>query len=741
MGIQNSESIQKKSLEKPTKGSSTSDTQLQDVPDNVRSERNHNVSQKTDTCIDESMDNVSPKTSCSLETPCNISAEAQIDTDTQEIVDSKHYSSCSNLKLTKQSKDSEAEDNIEGKRLKSCINKPRVTSVVSVKNRLGIISLRKKFEIHRDKSAINDCHRLPEKHFNRFSGRNRQNIHGRSFQEEDVASKFCEMAEKPTDIKSRLGNNRQEKSHKSTEVKDQFNTNVKMKSLGIPGATVKDRLGIGNNAKCSTLYANKNQCNSNFNPKIKHRLGPLKNNFKSTSNKGGFYKTPYGNEDSKCLNLNAEDEIDDNGESVVHGPIRSHIVAVKAPLKGLTRRKHPILPEKMGKGTLSDRDDKITDDNKLSSKVIVTPRPLKPLQPIQKRATQSLLLRAVAEANRSVVKQKNPEPLLMDKKPALKNLKNHMAWEIGQNLSVHLNSSKRFVMEKIQVELTTEESSDNKSDSYVPQGLPEEHMGVVMSLFQRTDDNQKFLVTLNGYNSNVLKDRSLCDEDERLEMEVNEDDEIALSSVQADSRVQEQQQSSDTLDMLNDRNEVCINDDALRYEENIENCNTENVDVDDEDVPTKKRKLSPIVYNRSRSQSPSDSKSISNRHLTDAKHLDPSLSIDTVIPALNDKSREKCRYWPNCTLGNKCAYYHPAVPCSLFPACKFGEKCVYKHPKCKFGLSCTKLGCIFSHPAQQCKYHPFCTKPACPFSHPPVQPPTHSGPSGQRTKFTWRRRG
>lgn len=41
-----------------------------------------------------------------------------------------------------------------------------------------------------------------------------------------------------------------------------------------------------------------------------------------------------------------------------------------------------------------------------------------------------------------------------------------------------------------------------------------------MSLFQRSNDSQKFLVTLNGYNNNVSKEKGVSDEDERLEMEV-----------------------------------------------------------------------------------------------------------------------------------------------------------------------------------------------------------------------------
>lgn len=176
-------------------------------------------------------------------------------------------------------------------------------------------------------------------------------------------------------------------------------------------------------------------------------------------------------------------------------------------------------------------------------------------------------------------------------------------------------------------------------------------------------------------------------------------------------------------------------------DENNENCNTENVDKTDE-APRKRRKLSPIIYNRSHTPSPTRSKSntlLSSTlptKLTDKKPL-----AEGTVPALLDKSRENCRYWPNCTLGNKCAYLHPPVMCSAFPACKFGDKCAYRHPKCKFGLSCTKLGCVFSHPAQQCKYHPFCTKPACPYSHPATShaPALTVETTSQRAKFTWRR--
>lgn len=123
-------------------------------------------------------------------------------------------------------------------------------------------------------------------------------------------------------------------------------------------------------------------------------------------------------------------------------------------------------------------------------------------------------------------------------------------------------------------------------------------------------------------------------------------------------------------------------------EENNENCNTENVDKTDE-VPRRRRKLSPIIYNRSHSPSSVQVKSNASLAPTLAAkrmhqnlfyarlrrkvyHYNPLLPflvpdkkplVENTVLTVLDKSREKCRYWPNCTLGNKCAYLHPPVMC------------------------------------------------------------------------------
>lgn len=67
-----------------------------------------------------------------------------------------------------------------------------------------------------------------------------------------------------------------------------------------------------------------------------------------------------------------------------------------------------------------------------------------------------------------------------------------------------------------------------------------------------------------------------------------------------------------------------------------------------------------------------------------------------------DKSNvERCKFWPYCTAGDECSFYHPTKPCRTFPNCRFGSNCLYIHPPCKFLPFCTRSDCPFAHPAKQ----------------------------------------
>ncbi|KAJ8966860.1 hypothetical protein NQ314_003254 [Rhamnusium bicolor] len=115
--------------------------------------------------------------------------------------------------------------------------------------------------------------------------------------------------------------------------------------------------------------------------------------------------------------------------------------------------------------------------------------------------------------------------------------------------------------------------------------------------------------------------------------------------------------------------------------------------------------------------------------------------LPIVHPPLSIKNKERCKYWPSCRQGDKCEFVHPCSNCEMFPHCKFGDKCLYLHPTCKFGSSCTKRECPYSHTLttksvvsrvtssgvpvkhivaalQTCKFFPNCTNTSCSFYHP-----------------------
>ncbi|KAG7506278.1 zinc finger CCCH domain-containing protein 14 isoform X1 [Solea senegalensis] len=107
------------------------------------------------------------------------------------------------------------------------------------------------------------------------------------------------------------------------------------------------------------------------------------------------------------------------------------------------------------------------------------------------------------------------------------------------------------------------------------------------------------------------------------------------------------------------------------------------------------------------------------------------------VPLKKQKVTERCKFWPVCKSGDECLYHHPTTKCKTFPNCRFGDKCLFIHPSCKYDARCTKPDCPFTHvsrrstvapppkPAVQpaetasvCRFFPECKKMDCPFYHP-----------------------
>lgn len=277
------------------------------------------------------------------------------------------------------SKDAEADES-EGKKLKSCVNKPRITSVVSVKTRLGLA--RNKFEVQRNErerveAGRNEAdRRQADKRADRRLYEPRRDSRGR----DDKRSR------------SREEKNRLVVDKRPKEDRDREKDRERERRTDRVERTIKDRLG---QMKPGGKFKDKPDEPRN----VRSRLGPVKSKFIALGRLGVKVR-----EDDK-----QEDDDDDEEEEVV-GPVRSRIIAVN----NVDKPEHKDHDKDGEEEEEEEEEDKDKDKDKvIASKVIVTPRPLKPLQPAQKRATQSLLLRAVAEANQSVVKQKNPEPALL----------------------------------------------------------------------------------------------------------------------------------------------------------------------------------------------------------------------------------------------------------------------------------------------------------------------------------------
>ncbi|ORY05761.1 hypothetical protein K493DRAFT_33452 [Basidiobolus meristosporus CBS 931.73] len=115
-------------------------------------------------------------------------------------------------------------------------------------------------------------------------------------------------------------------------------------------------------------------------------------------------------------------------------------------------------------------------------------------------------------------------------------------------------------------------------------------------------------------------------------------------------------------------------------------------------------------------------------------------SSDISPEGLKDQP-QRCTFWPNCTKGEDCKFFHPTKPCRDYPNCPNGAKCLYIHlddekaetkkaVACKFGAKCTNPECKFSHPspaaiaagaksekAERCRYYPNCKNAHCTYSH------------------------
>ncbi|KAH7730498.1 CRE-SUT-2 protein [Aphelenchoides avenae] len=119
---------------------------------------------------------------------------------------------------------------------------------------------------------------------------------------------------------------------------------------------------------------------------------------------------------------------------------------------------------------------------------------------------------------------------------------------------------------------------------------------------------------------------------------------------------------------------------------------------DDADRPSRKKARALKV------KTEADASEVSSTGPTKHKRSPPDAKAPitaVVVPVAGEgKAKERCRFWPECRHGDACFYHHPVKPCMNFPNCYYGDKCLYMHPPCRFGKSCMKANCAYTHYTQ-----------------------------------------
>ncbi|XP_044749183.1 zinc finger CCCH domain-containing protein 14 [Coccinella septempunctata] len=365
--------------------------------------------------------------------------------------------------------------------------------------------------------------------------------------------------------------------------------------------------------------------------------------------------------DQHVREKNRKSAVERNGESQSKSgkDLRSHLSrgGSSLPFKKDMKKRLGL----SSKITIPQIDPQLLDDT-FKKREVVSVVKVKPrvLPPNVQQANKNLLLKAVADAQKSIAQSK----------PVGKNLKVNPA-KLSGSFNCHeqtavspCNVKQRKVSQEGKEKLKqflSSQSEESSDQEYIPIPIkkPTAKVEYFPSSLEKTEENDgntekkhKFIVTLDG---------------------IQKSDMVARLSVK---------------DRLNSR-----------------------------------KTPSPIIFDAGKSDTKTERK------------IPDELPI---VPMAFSKKKEKCKYFPSCKHGEKCEFLHPVKMCEQFPFCKFGDKCLYIHPNCKFGTSCTKRDCPYSHsngfgvknPAaaitikpqvmkvQICKFFPQCMNMNCIFYHP-----------------------
>lgn len=323
------------------------------------------------------------------------------------------------------------------------------------------------------------------------------------------------------------------------------------------------------------------------------------------------------------------------------------------------------------------------------------------------QANKNLLLKAVAEAQKSVTQTAPVTKISNQNKNALFTKKYRQKHGVDNKKELLNNSPKKTkdIVDKKDSKITNLYNIRIEIKRRTKKSLDEVLQNEeTTELSKNSTENKEDMIEDLEESDCIPNALDLNYDEELLEEEIDKN---------AEEKTTLNHQFIVTLDGLKDKNFI------KKVEENKDILDLTLTD----DVQLQKRAPSPIIFDK-----PEAAKKPENFVLPIPDKLSK-----MPLPVLNSKSKERCKYWPNCRLKDMCEFSHPNASCKMFPICKFGDRCLYIHPKCKFYSSCTRKDCPYSHgvvakmaskivarPPQQeiCKYYPNCSNAHCLFYHP-----------------------
>ncbi|XP_055301894.1 zinc finger CCCH domain-containing protein 14 [Sitodiplosis mosellana] len=412
----------------------------------------------------------------------------------------------------------------------------------------------------------------------------------------------------------------------------------------------------------------------------------------------------------------------------------------------------------------------------ISSVVKVKPRPLIPRS---KQASKNLLLRAVAEAQKSTALVK---PVAREFKATEKNTKElytksfrnklqkgNIVVEIAADETETIDGTNVDELETAAEEEEEEyvpksESIDDDAFVYIPQAIHND--GSKDSLGPKT----QFVVTLDSLGfpakkqlpqkdtPRVIKPDAKMDERKRTPItsrignrrsaETENENELRKAVEDSSKSSSLKRKRTPIKFDISDRNsEATSEPPKKRRSRSAERRSNENEHRKSPDRDDNRRRDN---HSKSRERDSNEFTSKIRTLKTSSQNkydnLPPLSSAITVTSNENKVAKkERCKFYPSCTRGERCDYYHPTTPCKAFPNCKYGDICLYIHPKCKFDLTCSRLDCNFTHtpvvsaapplashvvPVTNykkivttplptlCRFYPNCSNTLCEFYHP-----------------------